>query len=229
MAKTGYFTRDGLRFLEQLRDHNDKSWFDTNKARFEEGLREPGLRLVSDLAPVLAKISKHFVAEAKPNGGSMSRIYRDTRFSKDKSPYKTALFFHFHHARGTGDAMPAFYFHVEPGASTVGGGIWHPEAPALEKIRRAIVKSPAGWDKAKGRSEVGAACTMGGEMLKKVPRGYDPEDPHADDLKRKDFGVHQPAADAVLTSPGLPADLGRRFAAAAPVLEFLCKAVGLPF
>jgi uncharacterized protein (TIGR02453 family) len=229
MAKAGYFTSDGLRFLSELRDHNDKAWFDDNKARFEEGLRGPGLRLVADLGPVLAKVSKHFVAEAKPNGGSMSRIYRDTRFSKDKSPYKTALFFHFHHARGTEDAMPAFYFHVEPGASTVGGGIWHPATPALEKIRRAIVKSPAAWDKAKGRSKVGAACTMGGEVLKKVPRGYDPEDPHVEDLKRKDFGVHQETADAVLTSPSLPADLGKRFAAAAPVLEFLCKAVGLPF
>jgi uncharacterized protein (TIGR02453 family) len=229
MAKAGYFSGDGLRFLEELRAHNDKAWFDANKARFDAGLREPGLRLVADLGPVLAKVSKHFVAEAKPSGGSMSRIYRDTRFSKDKSPYKTALFFHFRHARGTEDAMPAFYFHVEPGASTVGGGIWHPAAPALEKIRRAIVKSPAAWDKAKGRSEVGAACTMGGEVLKKVPRGYDPEDPHADDLKRKDFGVHQPAADAALTRPNLAADLGRRFAVAAPVLEFLCKAVGLPF
>jgi uncharacterized protein (TIGR02453 family) len=229
MAKAGYFTGDGLRFLEELRSHNDKTWFDSNKARFEEGLRAPGLRLVADLAPVLAKVSKHFVAEAKPNGGSMSRIYRDTRFSKDKSPYKTALFFHFRHARGTEDAMPAFYFHVEPGASTVGGGIWHPAPAALEKIRRAIVKSPTAWDKAKGRSEVGAACTMGGEVLKKVPRGYDADDPHAEDLKRKDFGVHQPAPDSVLTGANLAADLGRRFAVAAPVLEFVCKAVGLPF
>jgi uncharacterized protein (TIGR02453 family) len=229
MAKAEYFTSDGLRFLEQLRGHNDKTWFDANKARFEEGLRDPGLRLVADLEPVLAKISKHFVAEAKPNGGSMSRIYRDTRFSKDKSPYKTALFFHFRHARGTEDAAPGFYFHVEPGASSVGGGVWHPAAPALEKIRRAIVKAPGAWDKAKGRSEVGAACSMGGEMLKKVPRGYDPEDPHAEDLKRKDFGVHGPAPDSVLTSARLLGELGKRFATTAPVLEFLCKAVGLPF
>jgi uncharacterized protein (TIGR02453 family) len=229
MASTGYFTKDGLRFLADLRTHNEKPWFEANKERFEAGLREPGLRLVADLEPVLKKISKHFVADAKPNGGSMSRIYRDTRFSKDKSPYKTALFFHFGHARGTEDATPAFYFHIEPGGSTVGGGIWHPATPLLEKIRRAIVKSPSAWDKAKGKSGVGAACSMGGEMLKKVPRGYDPEDPNAEDLKRKDFGVHQPAADTLVTSPTLPAELGKRFAAAAPVLAFLCEAVGLPF
>jgi len=229
MASAGYFTKDGLRFLTDLRTHNAKPWFEENKERFETGLREPGVRLVADLEPLLKKISKHFVADPKPHGGSMSRIYRDTRFSKDKSPYKTALFFHFGHVRGTEDATPAFYFHVEPGASTIGGGIWHPATPLLENIRRAIVKSPAAWDKAKGKSGVGAACAMGGETLKKVPRGYDPEDPHAEDLKRKDFGVHQPAADALVTSPNLPAELGRRFAAAAPVLAFLCQAVGLPF
>jgi uncharacterized protein (TIGR02453 family) len=225
----GYFTPDGLRFLTQLRSHNERSWFEANKDRFEAGLREPGLRLVTDLEPVLKKVSKHFVADGKPNGGSMSRIYRDTRFSKDKSPYKTALFFHFHHAHGTEDATPAFYFHVEPGASTVGGGVWHPAAPKLDKIRRAIVKSPVAWEKAKGKRGVGAACSMGGEVLKKVPRGFDPEDPNAEDLKRKDFGVHQAAADALLTSASLPAELGRRFAAAASVLEFVCSAIGLPF
>jgi uncharacterized protein (TIGR02453 family) len=229
MASKGYFTPDGLRFLADLRENNEKPWFEANRERFEAGLREPGLRLVADLEPVIKKISKHFVADVRPNGGSMSRIYRDTRFSKDKSPYKTAVFFHFGHARGTEEAMPAFYFHVEPAGSTVGGGIWHPATPMLEKIRRAIVKSPSSWDKAKGKSGVGAACSMGGEMLKKVPRGYDPEDPHAEDLRRKDFGVHQPATNAVITSPGLLAELGRRFAAAAPVLAFLCEAVGLPF
>jgi uncharacterized protein (TIGR02453 family) len=229
MASAGYFTTDGIRFLVDLRTHNAKPWFDANKERFEAGLREPGLRLVADLEPVLKKISKHFVADVKPSGGSMSRIYRDTRFSKDKSPYKTALFFHFYHARGTEDATPAFYFHLEPGASTVGGGVWHPAPTMLDKIRRAIVKSPSGWDKAKGKSGVGAACAMGGEMLKKVPRGYLPDDPNAEDLKRKDFGVYQSAPDALLTSPKLPAELGRRFAAAAPLLAFLCQAVGLPF
>lgn len=159
----------------------------------------------------------------------MSRIYRDTRFSADKSPYKTALFFHFHHRRGDEEAMPAFYFHVEPGQSSIGGGIWHPSTPALEKIRRQIVNSPAAWGKAKGKSGVGSACTMGGEVLKKVPRGYDPEGPHAEDLKRKDFGVNRPITDAALIGNRLVEELRRSFLGAAPVLRFLCEAVGLPF
>jgi uncharacterized protein (TIGR02453 family) len=224
-----YFTRDGLRFLKELRVHNEKPWFEANKSRYEEGLREPGLRLVTDLAPVLKKFSKHMVADARPNGGSLSRIYRDTRFAKDKSPYKTALFLHFGHDGGGEDAMPGFYLHIEPGASSIGGGIWHPATPALEKIRQAIVAAPAEWTRAKQGKHVGPGCAMGGEMLKKVPRGYDPEHPLAEDLRRKDFGLHQPLSDAALVGADLIRDIEKGFAAAAPLIGFLAEAVGLPF
>jgi uncharacterized protein (TIGR02453 family) len=224
-----YFTRDGLRFLKELGTHNEKPWFEGNKSRFEEGLREPGLRLVSDLAPRLKKVSKHMVADTRPNGGSLSRIYRDTRFSKDKSPYKTALFIHFWHDRGTEDAAPAFYLHVEPGSSSVGGGVWHPATSALSRIREAIVKDSEGWRKAKRGKAVSGACTMGGEVLKKVPRGFDPEHPLAEDLRRKDYGLHQKILDDVLVGPDLVSELMRAFVATSPLLEFLSKAVGLPF
>jgi uncharacterized protein (TIGR02453 family) len=229
MGAMAYFSPDGLAFLRQLRLHNDKAWFDQNKGRFDQGLREPGLRLVSDLAPTLKKISKYFEVDPRPNGGSMARIYRDTRFSKDKSPYKTALFFHFYHRGGTEDAMPAFYLRFEPGASVVGGGVWHPSTPMLEKIRKAIVKSPKVWGTAKGKSKIGSSCTMGGESLKKVPRGYDPDHPYAEDLMRRDFGVSQPLDDAFLTSSKLIPELDKGLRTAAPVLEFLCKGIGLAF
>jgi uncharacterized protein (TIGR02453 family) len=130
---------------------------------------------VLDLAPVLRAISRHFVADAKPIGGSMSRIHRDIRFSRDKSPYKTALFFHFWHARGRDDVTPAFYFRVEPGASLVGGGVWHPDSGQLDKIRRAIVASPDAWQRAKDKAALGKAGFADGETLKRVPRGYDPD------------------------------------------------------
>jgi uncharacterized protein (TIGR02453 family) len=224
-----YFTRDGLAFLDELGDHNEKRWFDANKARFEDGLREPALRLILDLTPVLSKLSKHFTADPRPNGGSLGRIYRDTRFSKDKSPYKTALFLHFRHRAGTEEAMPGFFMHIQPRSSRVGGGVWHPATPALEKVRKAITRSPDTWAKAKAESGVGAACVMGGEMLKKVPRGYDPEHIHAEDLKRKDFGVTRSIDDSALTGKDLVAQLSDRFRTSAPVLAFLCKSIGLPF
>jgi uncharacterized protein (TIGR02453 family) len=229
MPQTAYFTEDSLKFLKQLKTHNEKTWFEANKARYEEGVRDPALRMVSDLAPRLAKVSSHFVADPRPNGGSLSRIYRDTRFSADKSPYKTALFFHFHHDAGDDEAMPAFYLRIEPGSSVAGGGIWHPATPKLEQIRKTLVDESSAWAKAKSKSGVGAGCAMGGEMLKKVPRGYDPEHVHAEDLRRKDFGVSGPLEDRVLTSPKLLDELTARFREASPVISFLCDAIGLPF
>jgi uncharacterized protein (TIGR02453 family) len=229
MAQATYFTRDGLAFLGQLAKHNEKPWFEKNKQRFEDGLRAPATRLCEDVAPLLRKVSKHMVADLRPNGGSVSRIYRDTRFSKDKSPYKTALFLRFGHDAGGEDAMPGLYLHVEPSATTIGGGIWHPGPAALDQIRKAIVASPTAWTKAKGGAAVGPGCAMGGEVLKKVPRGYDPEHPHAEDLKRMDFGMHRPLADDVLVGKDLLGEIEGAFVGVKPLLKFLCGAVGLPF
>jgi uncharacterized protein (TIGR02453 family) len=226
---TTYFTRDGLAFLTELKKHNDKVWFEKNKQRYEAGLRDPGLKLAADLAPVLKKISKSFVVDLRPNGGSLSRIYRDTRFAKDKSPYKTALFFHFRHEDGDEEGAPGFYMHIGPGESRVGAGIWRPAPAKLAKIRDAIAGDAAAWRKAKSKTGLGSACMMSGESLKKVPKGYDPEHEHAEDLKRRDFGVSLDLSDSALTSAELVRDVGERFRAAAPVVDFLCDAIGLAF
>jgi uncharacterized protein (TIGR02453 family) len=224
-----YFTRDGIDFLKQLKKHNEKAWFEKNKHRYEAGVRDPATKLLGDLAPVLRKISKRFVVDLRPNGGSLSRIYRDTRFSKDKSPYKTALFVHFRHEDGDEEAAPAFYMHLGPGESGIGGGVWHPAAPKLAAIRDAIVKDEKGWAKAKAKTGLGKTCMLSADSLKKVPKGYDLEHVHADDLRRRDFGVSVPVPDASLTSRKLVSDVDGGFRRAAPVLEFLCGAVGLSF
>lgn len=224
-----YFTKDGLQFLKDLKTHNEKAWFEKNKARYEQGVRDPGMRLAADLAPVLKKISKRFVVDLRPNGGSLSRIYRDTRFSKDKSPYKTALFFHFTHEDGDDEAAPAFYMHLGPGESGVGGGLWHPAPSKLAAVRDAISKDARGWAKAKTKTGLGKTCMMSMDSLKKVPKGYDPEHEHAEDLKRRDFGVSVPVSDASLARASLLADVEAGFRKAAPVIAFLCDAVGLSF
>lgn len=224
-----YFTRDGFKFLTELKTHNTKDWFEANKERYEAGLKSPGFQLVRDLEPELAKVSKHLRIDTRGNGGSMSRIHRDTRFSKDKSPYKIGLFFHFYHEAGSQEGAPAYFMHVEPGATGVGCGIWRPAAPALQKIRQAIVEAPDAWEKAKGKAAIGSACQMHGESLKNVPRGFDPAHPLAEDLKRKDFGLSQQMSDKELLGDTLVADLGKRFKAMAPFLGFLCEAVGLEF
>ena len=224
-----YFSRDGLDFLRELTEHNDKDWFERNKARYELGLRDPALRLIADLEPALEKISKHFVVDSRPNGGSLSRIHRDTRFGKDKSPYKTHLFLHFQHENGDDDARPGFFMRFGPGESRVGGGIWHPATPKLAEIRDAITSDPDRWAKAKSKTRLGKTCMMSGESLKKVPKGYDPEHVHAEDLRRRDFGVSSPLSDASLTGSKLVREIEAGFKQVAPVLAFLCDAVGLSF
>ncbi len=219
-----YFTKAGLGFLRDLDDHNDRDWFAANKDRYDHDVRDPALRLIADLAAPLRKVSKHFAVDARPTGGSLSRIHRDTRFSKDKSPYKTWLFIHFWHDSDSEDA-PAFFLHIQPGKSTVGGGVRQPSPAALGKIRDAMVASPAAWRKV--GSGVGAACPMSGEVLKRVPKGYDPDSPLADDLKRKDFGIGTPLPDKLLTGDGLLPVVEQAIGSAKPLVAFLCKAVGL--
>src|SRR5690349_24225507 len=97
------------------------------------------LRFLSDLGPRLAKFAPRYEADPRPVGGSMMRIHRDVRFSKDKSPYKTALAAHVGHGGGSDEACPAFYLRIQPGDSAAGAGVWHPPPPALAKIRDAIV------------------------------------------------------------------------------------------
>src|SRR5277367_6255254 len=130
MPNTAYFTADLMRFLTELKAHNNRDWFNENKERYEQSVRDPFLRFVAELRPRLKQISPHFVADAKPMGGSMMRIYRDTRFSKDKTTYKTGVMAHFWHDRGKEGATPAFFLRIRPGDSSVGAGIWQPESVA---------------------------------------------------------------------------------------------------
>jgi uncharacterized protein (TIGR02453 family) len=144
MREQGHFTPRIFQFLRELATHNDKDWFQTNKHRYEADARRPVLRFVEEFATQLRTISRHFEADPRPVGGSMFRIHRDTRFSKDKSPYKTNVGAHFPHRTAGKDVhAPGFYLHLEPGGSTGGGGLWHPDGPALKKVRDRIAGRPA--------------------------------------------------------------------------------------
>jgi uncharacterized protein (TIGR02453 family) len=122
----GYLTRDLFQFLWDLKRNNNRDWFQRNKDRYETSVRDPILKFIVDVGPRIKKLSPHFIADASPSGGSMMRIHRDIRFSKDKSPYKIAIGVHFWHAKGKDGATPAFYLHLEPDKSSVGAGIWRP-------------------------------------------------------------------------------------------------------
>lgn len=232
MPAETYLTKASLDFLKQLKANNDRDWFLANKDRYETQLRDPFLRLITDLAPAFEKAKLPYIADPRPNGGSMMRIYRDIRFSKDKSPYKTAIAAHFAHQEGKDDSAPGFYLHIQPGKSMIGGGVWRPEPKALKKIRDAIAGDPKAWHKATaplraGAHKMGSACGLIGESLTRPPAGFPADHPHIEDIKRKDFAISSPLTDAEITGPGLNKLVLERFRASAPFLEFLAKASGL--
>jgi uncharacterized protein (TIGR02453 family) len=223
------FSRELYSFLEELREHNDRDWFAANKHRYEEHLLEPALDFIEAFAPKLAKISPHFVADPRPSGGSLFRIYRDTRFSKDKSPYKTNVGIHFRHERAKDAHAPGYYLHIGPGEVFAGGGIWHPDTQAANRIREAIVEDPDRWRRATRTGAFAKQLKLGGDSLKRVPTWADAEHPHAEDLKRKDFFGSTRLSDKDVLAPGFVDEYARICKAAAPLMQFLCDALDVPY
>jgi uncharacterized protein (TIGR02453 family) len=223
-----YFSPELFKFLTELRTHNNREWFLKNKERYETHVRDAFLRFIADLKPGLRKINPHIVVDPAPLGGSLMRIYRDIRFSRDKSPYKTAIGAHFWHEKGKEGVAPAYYMRLEPAGSLIGAGIWRPEPAALKNIRDAIVADPRRWKRATSAGQLGLACTMAGESLQRVPRGYDPDHPLAEDLKRKDFTVGVKLSDKEVLKPDILASILGAYRKMAPFVSFLSDAVGLP-
>ncbi len=226
---TTHFDPKLFAFLRDLRQNNQRDWFQAHKERYEDTVKDPLLTFISDFGPHLRKISKHFVADPRPTGGSMFRIYRDVRFSKDKSPYKTTASAHFKHRRAKDVHAPGFYLHLEPGQVFAGAGIWRPAGPAVRAIRSAIVEHPDEWRKMLNNRRFRQLGELSGESLKRPPRDFDPEHPLIEDLKRKDFLVDQPFTEADATGE----DFLDRFVdfcrAAAPLMKFLTGALEVEF
>lgn len=228
-AKFDGFPLGMLHFLNDLARHNNRKWFEANKHRYEQELREPALAFIEAMASPLAKLSPHFRAEAKKMGGSLMRIYRDVRFSKDKRPYKTNVGIQFRHESGKDVHAPGFYFHVDVDQVFLGVGIWHPESDTLKRIRKAIDKDPAGWKKAKGGKAFRDRYELAGDSLKRPPQGYSAEHPLLEDLKRKDFiAVHELDHDELFSSE-LVKNTMADFRASKAFMAFLCNAVGVKF
>jgi uncharacterized protein (TIGR02453 family) len=218
-----YFTPRLFQFLADLKANNTRPWFEANRERYEQDVREPMLRFIADLGPRLKAVSPHFSADARPVGGSMFRIYRDTRFARDKSPYKTNVGAHFSHLKSGKDAhAPGFYLHLAPGQSFGGGGLWHPDVAALKKVRDRIVSRSGGWASVRRRG-----TTIQGDTLKRVPPAYDQNHPFAEDLKRKDFYVMRGFSDGDVCSSDFMDRFLESCRTAAPLMQFLTKALDL--
>jgi uncharacterized protein (TIGR02453 family) len=218
------FGSELFEFLDELRANNQREWFTANKHRYEAYARRPMLRFIEKLAERLPEVSEHVEADARPVGGSMFRIHRDTRFSRDKSPYKTNVAAHFPHAAARQVHSPGFYLHLEPGRCLGGGGIWHPDPASLAKVRDRIVAHPGAW-----ADVLASGLDLEGDRLKRAPAGYAADHPHIEDLKRKDFFAMTSfsAADVCV------GDFVDRYLEVcrdvAPLVRFLTAALDLPF
>ncbi len=221
METETYITAELFAFLAELRQNNNREWFQANKARYQAVVRDPLLALIEDFAPRLHQISPHYLADPRPVGGSLFRIYRDVRFSRDKSPYKTWAAVHFRHRQRSRDVhTPGFYLHLEPGNVFVGAGIWQPPTPSLRRIRDAIAERPQAWQAALNAEPFRHNWTLTGESLKRPPRGYDPEHPFIEDLKRKDFIASRTFSEAEACEPEFIDVFAAACAEAAPSCAF---------
>ena len=218
----GYFDKGLFEFLTELKTHNDRAWFTKNKPRFEQDVKEPFLDFISDAGSHLRKISTSIVADPRPVGGSLFRIYRDVRFSKDKSPYKTHAAAHFQ-VGSKGVHGPGYYLHLEPAQCFLAGGMWMPEAKVLDGIRQRIADKPAEW------KTIRRTLDHGENSLKRPPRGFDPDHPMIDDIKRKSFTSSVRLTNKQVLSDDFMKTFMSSCREIAPLMKFLAASSGVPW
>ncbi|MFQ5351719.1 MAG: DUF2461 domain-containing protein [Candidatus Binatia bacterium] len=224
------FPKDCRRFLRELAANNEREWFNANKRRYRESVLEPMCAFIEAMDGELARVSDCFVADPRPNGGSMFRIYRDIRFSRDKRPYKEHAACQFRHIAGRDAHAPGFYVHVAPDDVFFGGGIWRVPGPALVSIREAIDRDQGGWKRATRSAAFRRRfIAVSGDSLKRPPRGYDPDHPFIEDLKRKSFFAAERVEARAIEQPGFVKQVATAFVALKPMMAFLTAALGLSF
>ena len=223
------FDRASIEFLEQLAANNNREWFKANKARYDEQVLDVALRFIQSMQDPLAEIAPQFTAVPQRVGGSLMRVYRDTRFSKNKLPYKTNIGIQFRHERAKDVHAPGYYVHIEPDRAFLGVGMWRPDADSLRAIRERIVAKPSEWKNVLRDAKFRRHFELGGESLTRAPRGFDKDHELVDDIRRTSFiAVRDLDVEDCLKSR-FQQKVETSFAAATPFMTFLCKAVRVPF
>lgn len=224
-----FFSPASFDFLTRLNANNNRDWFDLHKQEYEDAVRNPALDFIAAMADDIEDISPHFLAVPRKVGGSLMRVYRDVRFGRDKRPFKTNIGIQFRHFQGKDVHAPGFYVHLEPKECFLGVGIWHPDAPALGRIRTAITENSAAWVKVSRDKKFSKTYELAGDSLANAPRGYAKDHPLLKDLKRKDFIAIAGFGSRLTTSTNFKPQVVKSFRSAVPYMQFLCKALELPF
>lgn len=218
-----YFTAELFRFLARLKRNNNRDWFLAHKAEWEASERQPVLRFITDFAGPLSGLTPYLVADPRPSRGSMFRIYRDTRFSHDKRPYKTHVAMRFSHP-GKDVHSPGFYLHLESGGCFAACGLWHPEPPTLLRVRNAIASRPKEW-----RSVRKLLNWDDASKLRRPPRGFPADHEFVEDFKLRDLGTAVNFSDKQVCSTRFMSTFVIACRTMSPVAAFLSSAVGLKF
>ena len=227
------FSAATLRFLRGLAAHNNKPWFEAHREEYEAAVKAPMQALIEELDVRLARFAAEIVGDPKR---SMFRIYRDIRFSADKSPYKThasCWFYHRDGGRGVGreaeEGGAGFYFQIAPGDSFIGGGMWMPPKESLGRIRDAIAERPKTFEKiaAHRRLERRFGGLDDEAQLKRMPRGYAPEHPAARWLRFQSFVAGRSLTDAQATGRRLVTLLEADFRLLVPLVRWINGTLGL--
>ncbi|MGI9248532.1 MAG: DUF2461 domain-containing protein [Woeseiaceae bacterium] len=223
------FHPETIRFLEQLAANNNRDWFKEHKSRYEEDVLDVALRFIQSMQDPLADIAPRFVALPTRIGGSLMRVYRDTRFSKDKTPYKTNIGIQFRHEQARDVHSPGYYVHIAPDQLFVGVGMWRPDSDPLRRIRERIAAKPAEWNRVMRNRSFKRQFDLGGETLVRPPRGFDKNHECIDDIRRKSFIAVRELEVNDCLKPQFQRIVESSFRTAEPFMRFLCKAVGVRF
>jgi uncharacterized protein (TIGR02453 family) len=217
-----HFTPALFAFLRELDQNNNRDWFAANRARFIADVERPMLAFINDFAPALRSISPAYIVDRRRIGGSMYRIYRDTRFSEDKRPLRTWVAARFEHeARRKVESVPGFYLRLGIDQCIAGGGVYHIERSGLTRVRQRIIDLPDEWRRAK------AGLEIQGEQLKRGPAGFPTSHEHIEDLKRQQLYILTQLAEADVVAEGFLDRFTEACVRAAPLMEFQTKALGL--
>lgn len=218
------FAPAALTFFRQLGRNNDRAWFAAHKETFQAQVYEPMLQLVGELSEAF----RTFAAECVPDNPrkALYRIYRDTRFSNDKTPYKTHIAARFEHRRVARNRGGGFYFEVDANHLGIAAGMYMPEPEQLIAVRKAICEQPDAFAKlANDRALLKALGPLQGQVLARVPKGYEPDAPAARWMKYKQlyFYVELPAKTAC--TPKVASEVLGRFKVAYPFVQFINEAI----
>lgn len=207
-----------LEFLNLLKENNNRDWFNAHKDQFLE--QQAQIERFADL--LLAELNIHDLIETPSGKKSLHRIYRDTRFSKEKIPYKTNWSGSF--TRATALRRGGYYFHIEPGNSFLGGGFWGPNPQDIKRIRDDISYDSAPLRKILGsKSFADTFGNLHGEQLKTTPKGFDPGDEAIDLLRYKQFILFRRFTDQEVLSTSFVQDANQTFVNMRPFFDYMSE------